>query len=280
VTQAVETQREENVISGTWKFHERISVDSLAEVGRELFQAEPNAYRNMQIRRCSKNQYGISFVYDCGASSHGKATYDRFFSRITDQLKRKFGNDFVGWDVTNEVWTLNKHSRNVATPPMISMEEVYRGKDGGYATLLREDQIKLVHVKFEEEPNMPDIEFEMQENDYNWYFLAFLLLNPDRPKEMQKRIEFDMTVPFSVIPDAMISVRDFFDETGNGNVAKTFGDVALMLVKRIARLRIEDMSVKDLASDGIKLTLSIGKFETSAICKISDLKGFVAQIEQ
>lgn len=106
MTQVVEEKRDETIISGIWKFRERIPIEVLHEVAHQFLAEEPNAYRSMQVRKCSKNQYGICFVYDCGESAHDKSVYDRFFDRMTDRLKRQFGNDLVGWDVTNVVWTL------------------------------------------------------------------------------------------------------------------------------------------------------------------------------
>jgi|SRR6185312_16576879 len=106
MTQVADMKRDEYAISGIWKFHERIPVEDLQNIAREFLAEEPNAYRSMQIRKCSKTQHGICFTYDCGESSYNKVVLDRFFNRITDRLKRQFGNDFVGWDVTNQVWTL------------------------------------------------------------------------------------------------------------------------------------------------------------------------------
>jgi hypothetical protein len=60
---------------------------------------EPKKYLGLHVRKCSKNQYGISFLYVAEGFAQKK-----FFHKITDQLKRQFGNDFVGYDISEHVW--------------------------------------------------------------------------------------------------------------------------------------------------------------------------------
>lgn len=99
---------EETIISGIWKISKTVPVVEVIEVAQELvdeISAMPVVhYRNVHVRSTSKSSWGISFIYDCGESTRNKVRYDAFFNRITDKLKRRFGNEFVGWDVTNDVW--------------------------------------------------------------------------------------------------------------------------------------------------------------------------------
>jgi hypothetical protein len=109
-TVEVNIKEEETILSGTWKFHPKLCVEEVGSVAQELLENEPGAYRSMQVRKNSRGQFVICFVYDCGAPAHSKAVYDDFMHRMTDLLKRRFGNDFVGWDVANEVWTLTTYT--------------------------------------------------------------------------------------------------------------------------------------------------------------------------
>jgi hypothetical protein len=116
----VETKQAESVISGIWKFSDRVPVETIIKVAEEFFGDMPSSYQNLHIRKCSKNQYGISFIYDCGEDVHDRTVYNRFFSRITDTLKRRFGNDFVGWDVTSDVFIVRNK------PQGINLDELQR----------------------------------------------------------------------------------------------------------------------------------------------------------
>lgn len=83
------------VISGMWKFHQSVGVDALFELATEWFKAGSDNYLSLHVRPCSKDQIGIGFM--CALKPD--ETMQTFKARITDQLKRRFGNDYVGWDI-------------------------------------------------------------------------------------------------------------------------------------------------------------------------------------
>lgn len=88
-------------IMGLWKFHERVGGRELIEVANEL--AKDENYIHLYIRKVSKNQNGIGFTY---ASDGTDEAYEAYFDKTSDSLKRKFGNDLVGWDVSNDAVTV------------------------------------------------------------------------------------------------------------------------------------------------------------------------------
>ena len=87
---------EKSLFIGIWKFHERVGNKDLLEVANEW--ADDEKYEQLYIRRVSKDQLGIGFSY---ASDGSKEAYDEYFNSTTDWLKRKFGNDLVGWDISS-----------------------------------------------------------------------------------------------------------------------------------------------------------------------------------
>lgn len=86
---------EKSLILGLWKFHERVDNKDLLEVANEW--AKDDKYTQLYIRRVSKDQLGIGFAY---MSDGSREAYNKYFDQTTDWLKRKFGNDLVGWDIS------------------------------------------------------------------------------------------------------------------------------------------------------------------------------------
>lgn len=100
-----------HVVTGLWKFNQGIEiVNQLVALAREWSSGPDSAkYLTLYVRRCSKDQYGIGFSYDYASDPHptGEETSHKwFFRRMTDQLKRRFGNDFVGWDLSSPTWII------------------------------------------------------------------------------------------------------------------------------------------------------------------------------
>lgn len=84
----------ERLSMGLWKFSNRISDKDLLEV-TEDWAKDPH-YVQLYLRKVSKDQTGIGFVYKYDSSVE---SYKDFFESNSDKLKRKFGNDLVGWDI-------------------------------------------------------------------------------------------------------------------------------------------------------------------------------------
>jgi hypothetical protein len=78
---------------GLWKFSDKISMEELVSLATEW--ASDDNYVSLYVRGTSKDQNGIGFAY----KTNTKQEYDAYFDRTSDMLKRKFGNDLVGWDV-------------------------------------------------------------------------------------------------------------------------------------------------------------------------------------
>lgn len=87
-------EKTKSLVLGLWKFHERVSNKDLLEVANEW--AKDDKYLQVYIRKVSKDQYGIGFAYEAGGTKEG---HDEYFDKTSDYLKRKFGNDLVGWDL-------------------------------------------------------------------------------------------------------------------------------------------------------------------------------------
>jgi len=85
-----------SLIMGLWKFHERVSESELLEVANKW--AEDPKYTQLYIRKVSKDQLGIGFCYEGEGT---KESHNEYFDRTSDMLKRKFGNDLVGWDISS-----------------------------------------------------------------------------------------------------------------------------------------------------------------------------------
>lgn len=95
-------KKENSLITGIWKFSDSVSKKELTEIAEEW--AKEENYINLYIRKVSKDQHGIGFSYKRNEDS--KESYDKFFNEITDMLKRRFGNDLVGWDLASNTITI------------------------------------------------------------------------------------------------------------------------------------------------------------------------------
>ncbi len=89
-------ENKETLILGLWKFHERVGEKDLLEVANEW--AKDDNYVQIYIRQVSKDQLGIGFAHKNDGS---REDYRRYFDATSDFLKRKFGNDLVGWDISS-----------------------------------------------------------------------------------------------------------------------------------------------------------------------------------
>jgi hypothetical protein len=87
-----------NLIMGIWKFNDRIPREQLAELAQKWAAEDPN-YKQLYVRQTSKDQHGIGFSYE--RADDTKESYDEYFDRTSDTLKRQFGNDLVGWDLSS-----------------------------------------------------------------------------------------------------------------------------------------------------------------------------------
>ena len=89
-------EKNNSLIIGLWKFHERVGEEQLVEVASEWAKDERQV--QLYIRKVSKDQLGIGFSYESDGTQEAHREY---FDATSDQLKRKFGNDLVGWDIAS-----------------------------------------------------------------------------------------------------------------------------------------------------------------------------------
>jgi hypothetical protein len=88
---------EKKLLMGIWKFSENITKNELLEVANEW--AKDDRVEQLYIRGVSKDQFGIGFAYKYDGS---REQYKEYYDKITDSMYRRFGNDFVGWDIYKE----------------------------------------------------------------------------------------------------------------------------------------------------------------------------------
>src|SRR5512135_813342 len=89
-------ERSKSLVLGLWKFNRNVSNKELLGLAEEW--AKDDKYIHLYIRGASKDQDGVGFAYDAGGTQEG---HDEYFERTSDYLKRKFGNDLVGWDMSS-----------------------------------------------------------------------------------------------------------------------------------------------------------------------------------
>lgn len=89
-----------NWVMGLWKFTE-VPQETLVEVASQW--AYDPKYLYLYIRQASKDQHAIGFTYDLSAESDTQAAYREYCDQTTDELKKRFGNKFVGWDTAAPV---------------------------------------------------------------------------------------------------------------------------------------------------------------------------------
>ena len=96
---------EKNYITGLWKFSDRVSVEQLQEVAKKWGNEDPK-YLNLYVRKCSKDQYAIGFSYDYSHQESTEKQNSEYMNPVMDSLKRQFGNDLVGWDISSPTWII------------------------------------------------------------------------------------------------------------------------------------------------------------------------------
>ena len=101
-----------NWIVGIWKFDDTVPMTELVNLANELSQDKHGIHRDFYIRKTSKNQIGLGFTYMPIPSSPSDKTdtkkiLDAYIYRVSDMLKRKFGNQAVRYDISSPVHILN-----------------------------------------------------------------------------------------------------------------------------------------------------------------------------
>lgn len=104
------TMNTSNCIAGLWKFGIGITHGELIEVVKSfIFDTDGSRYRRIDIRLYSPTKYAIDFCYALGDTS-----VKVFVHRVSDKLRRQFGNDLVGWDIGLIGWSYGDHWNSLA----------------------------------------------------------------------------------------------------------------------------------------------------------------------
>lgn len=90
--------QEVNNYIGIWKFNNKVSLQEIEELAKEW--AKDEKYLSLHIRQCSQNQNGLSFEYHDTTGNETDGAFTEFIDRVSDSLRRKFGNGLAGWDTS------------------------------------------------------------------------------------------------------------------------------------------------------------------------------------
>jgi len=92
--------KRKNIVSGLWKFDNSVSIKELTEIVENWVIEDPR-YIQLYIRQVASNLYGIGFMYQLSSSAENHNVYK---DQTSDVLKRRFGNLFVGCDISSPIW--------------------------------------------------------------------------------------------------------------------------------------------------------------------------------
>lgn len=98
------------VANGIWKFDPEITIAELEKLCHEWLEAEDGfRYYELFVRVGSKDQPGIVFMYCFDPENEdNKTKFEEFVRRMKDQLYKRFGVNFLGWDVTSKTYMVKQ----------------------------------------------------------------------------------------------------------------------------------------------------------------------------
>ncbi len=101
------------LISGLWKFRSGVGLIALQQMALEWKHRDPDYWERLYIRGAGRDgALGIGFEYRLSYSDLNhrdrKVAATLFFNEVTDELKRRFGNDFHGYDYSYPTWVLHE----------------------------------------------------------------------------------------------------------------------------------------------------------------------------
>lgn len=95
-------EKQNNLITGLWKFKDSVSLSDLESFAEEL--AKDEKFKQVYIRKASKDQNGLGIAY-LSDIDLDENNFDKFMDEMKDKLYRKFGSGLVGWDFANSTTT-------------------------------------------------------------------------------------------------------------------------------------------------------------------------------
>jgi len=83
---------------GLWKFRSKVTLIELEQLAKQ-WASDPK-YLQLYTRGGAKDQIVLGFIYQAESGTDDTTAYEEYFESTSDSLKRQFGNDLVGWDVS------------------------------------------------------------------------------------------------------------------------------------------------------------------------------------
>jgi hypothetical protein len=100
-----DSMKQENVAVGEIIFNARISAHDIEMFVKDLLAgADGDRYLSVYIRPKEPPRKILGFKYDVGSDFNKE--YTKYYHKITDMLKRRFGNDCSGWSISGPVWVI------------------------------------------------------------------------------------------------------------------------------------------------------------------------------
>lgn len=90
---------------GIFKFRDVVSPKDLVTEAQKLLSEDEN-FTRLLIRQTSSDENGICFEYDSTDvqkkyNDDSKLAFDEFFKVHKEYFKQQYGNNFKGWDLSN-----------------------------------------------------------------------------------------------------------------------------------------------------------------------------------
>lgn len=99
------TKRQENVAIGEIIFGAEVATEAIEQFAEELRKGpDGERYLLMYIRPKETPRKILGFMYEI--TTDFERDYTKFYHKITDMLKRRFGNGCNGWSISGPVWIL------------------------------------------------------------------------------------------------------------------------------------------------------------------------------
>lgn len=90
----------QELIMGIWKFSDKIPVQDIVKLAQKWAE-EDKSYLQLYVRKVSKDQHGIGFTYDVKGQKDLKKFHEEYIYKVSDVLRKQFGNDLAGWDIAS-----------------------------------------------------------------------------------------------------------------------------------------------------------------------------------
>lgn len=97
-------EEHQNIVTGLFKFGPEVSPMTIGMFAREWFAKDEKQLMHLYCRGGSKQQNVLGFMYKLDVDAD--ETQEKFAYRLTDKLRRAFGNGLVGWDLSSPTWLL------------------------------------------------------------------------------------------------------------------------------------------------------------------------------